>query len=309
LTAAGANSAGFQQGFNMDYKLAFKFSGNSGGKTSTGDISVDGTGVLGAAAAAAGASADPTAAMSALLFSNVINYNATTDGNAQKGSVEIRVANGNIYFKSDMLGGGKWQFISSADAATYLKAIQGSMTSGAGAGGTAGMNPMSNPEMLTALMSIPNIPGVITGAAADGPTVDGQATRQITYNIDLATLVAAKEFRPVLKAGLTQQAKGAEVTDAQVDEIVTKASAALKNSKLAFYVLVGSEDKTTHGFGVNFSLSLDETTAKLLGSSGAGDLSASFDITLSKIGQAVTVEAPADAVKFDPSMMMGGAGK
>src|SRR5258706_7121852 len=80
LTAAGANSTGFQQGFNMDYKLNFKFSGDSNGKKSTGDFNVTGTGVFGAAAAAAGAAADPAAAMSALLISNVINYDANTDG-------------------------------------------------------------------------------------------------------------------------------------------------------------------------------------------------------------------------------------
>jgi len=318
LTAAGANSTGFAQGFNMDYKLNFKFAGNSGGTASTGDVNVTGTGAFGiaagAAASASGAS-DPMAALSSLLFSNVINFSSNTDGKTQSGSVEVRLANGNVYFKSDMMGG-KWQYITSTDAMTALSAMQKNMGGGAagGTGGaTGGMAAMNNPEMLAAIMAIPNIPGVIAGEAADGPTVDGQATRQITYNIDLAKLVGSTEFRPVIKAGLTQSAAGAEVTDAQIDDAVSKAGTALANSKLAFYVLVGSADKITHGFGVNFSLSVDEATAKLLSpnstTAGSGDLSASFDITFSKVGQAVAVEAPADATKLDLGAMMGGAGK
>jgi len=310
VTEASANSAAFQQGFTMDYKIAFSGKGTSNGTDSSGAVNVSGSGVLGTAAAAA-AGADPSAMMNAFLFSNVINFETSGSGTPQKGSIEVRVVNGNLYFKSDLMGG-KWQYVTGAELQAALTSALSKMSSaGAGAGGTGGtggMNPMSNPELLTALMAAPNIPGVITGEAADGPTVDGQATRKVTYNFDLATLIGAKEFRPVVKAALSQQAAGAEVTDAQIDENVQKATTALQNTKFSAYVLVGSADKITHGFGVSLNAVIDEATAKLMNSTGAGELNANFDITFSKVGQAVTVEAPADAVKFDMSMF-GGASK
>jgi len=315
LQGTSTTSAAFAQGFNMDYTLAIKYNGTSAGTTQSGDVTVNGTGMLGtAAAAASGGAADPSAMLSALLFSNVINFSSNSAGQAQKGSLEVRVVNGNVYFKTDMMGP-SWQYVSSADLSTLLTSTMSKMGS-SGAGGTGGtggaMAAMNNPELMAAFGAIPNIPGAITGEATDGPSVDGQATRKVTYNLNLATIVGAKEFRPVVKAALAQQAAGAEVTDAQVDDTVTKATTALQNSKLSFYALVGSGDKILHGFGVNFSISVDEATAKLLSptstTSGSGDVNFAFDITFSKVGQAVAVEAPADATKLDLSAMMG-AGK
>jgi hypothetical protein len=316
LNGLSGTSAAFAQGFNMDYKLDFKFNGSSAGTAQTGNVTISGTGVLGtAAAAASGGASDPSAMLSALLFSNVINYDINAGTTPQKGSVEVRVANGNVYFKADMMGP-KWQYMSAADLSAIATSAMSKMPGASGAGGTGAaggpMSAMSNPEMMAALSAIPNIPGAIVGEAVDGPSVDGQATRKITYNINLATIVAAKEFRPVLKAGLAQQAAGAEVTDAQVDDMAAKIGTALKNSKLSFYALVGSSDKILHGLGLNVAFSIDEATAKLLSptstTSGSGDLSLAFDITFSKVGQAVTVEAPADATKLDLGAMMG-AGK
>jgi len=300
----------------MDYNLAVKYNGTSAGTTQSGDFTVNGTGMLGtAAAAASGAASDPSAMLSALLFSNVINFSSNSAGQAQKGTLEVRVVNGNVYFKTDMMGP-SWQYVSSADLSTLITSAMSKMGSAGGAGGTGGtggaMAAMNNPELMAAFAAIPNIPGAITGEATDGPSVDGQATRKITYTLNLATIVGAKEFRPVVKAGLSQQAAGAEVTDAQVDTMVTNITTALKTSKLSFYALVGSGDKILHGFGVNFSISVDEATAKLLSptstTSGSGDINLAFDITFSKVGQAVAVTAPADATKLDLSAMMG-AGK
>jgi hypothetical protein len=227
---------------------------------------------------------------------------------AQKGSIEVRIVNGNVYFKSAMLGGDKWQYVTGAELQSLITTMSSQMSGAGGAGGTGGANPMSNPEMLGAIMAAPNIPGVITGEAEDGPTVDGHPTRKVTYNLNLATLVGAQEFRPVIKSALSQQAAGTEVTDAKIDETIQQATAALQNTTFSVYVLVGTDDKVTHGFGLNIDATIDEATSKLLKSSGSGSINASLDFTFSKVGQAVTVEAPADAVKFDMSMF-GGAAK
>ena len=135
-----ANTAKFAQGFAMDYKLNAKF--NVGGASAqNGSVDVTGTGAFGLnTTAMSSGSSDPMSALAGLMFSNVIKASSSDNGKTQEGSIEIRIVNGNVYFMSEQLTQGKWQYVSMSDAFTAAMSMQSSMASSGSAGGLGSFN-------------------------------------------------------------------------------------------------------------------------------------------------------------------------
>jgi hypothetical protein len=298
--------------FVMDYKLAIKATGGPNGDA---NINITGTGPFAVDVKAASNDKDPMAAINAIMAGNVITADINAGTTKISGTFEWRLVNGSLYFKGDTLTGGKWMVISISDAMTAGMAMSsgaGSSASGGGPSGaaTSAMSAFSDPDVLTALSAIPNIPGFITAAAADGPKIDDQATKQFTITFDLVKLVQAKEFRPIIKALATSANQGKAPTDAEIDGYAKTASAALNGSKFNLSWLVGTTDKLLHGVGLVLSFKLDAATAQLLmNKADATAMSAdiNFSIQFSKVGQPVKVDAVPDAQKFDLAGMMSGA--
>ena len=284
--------------FQMDYSINGKGSGGGSG----GEFHVTGSGSFGidTKAASTSDSSNPMGALSALMFSNVIKASGGATGQSQTVNLEIRVVGGNIYFKSAELNADKWQYTSVADvsklASQYMSSMGSASSGSSGSSSPMGaMSAMQSPEMQKALAAIPTIPGVVTAASADGDQVDGVATKKVTFNIDLVKLVQAKEFRPVIEQSLKQQTSGTTMT---ADQAIQLASTALKDSKVQFWGTVGT-DGVLRGIGFTLAFNIDDATAKAMNmTSGGGSANVDFAFNISKVGQPVTVEAPAGAEKL-----------
>jgi len=283
--------------FQMTYSVDGKASGAQGG-----EVHVTGTGSFGldTKAASTADSSNPMGALSALMFSNVIKASGgATGGTPTNVNIEVRVVGGNIYFNSPELNGGKWQYTSVSDVSSMAMQSFSSMSSGSSSGGSSSgaagaMSMMNSPEMQQALAAIPTIPGVITATSADGDQVDGVATKKVTFSIDLVKLVQAKEFRPVIEQSLKSQASTSSMT---ADQVVTMASTALKDSKVQFWGMVGT-DGVLRGLGFSLAFNVDDATAKSLNMGTGGSANIDFAFNISKVGQPITVEAPTGAEKL-----------
>jgi len=303
--------------FVMDYNLDAKFTGTPQGDAS---VSVQGNGPFGIDPkfASSATSANPMAAMSAIMAGNTIKASASGGGQNMAGNFEWRIVGGTLYFMGDMATQGKWMSISLADAMTSAMSSFSSMSSGSSSSsGPASMlsganTAFSDPSVTAAFEAIPTIPGFIKADSKAGTQVDGQDTTQITFTFDLVTLVNAKETRPILKAALKSQGGGtADVPDTQVDQVAAMLASALKGSNFQVNWLIGKSDSLIHGFGINIAFHLDASIAAMMTSDSnakAIDGNITFNITLSKVGQPVSVTAPTGATPINLGAMMGSGG-
>src|SRR5260221_13387362 len=153
---------------NFEWHLLAKVAGTD----QDGDVSVDGKGSFVAPPmptdAGSGGGSPMTAAMGALStlqFQNSLSAKATMSGKDQSISLEFRIVDGILYFMSDKLTAGKWKSLKLNEAISSAMSMASSMGGAGGKGGIAANNPMagmmSNPELISALMQAPSIPGVI----------------------------------------------------------------------------------------------------------------------------------------------------
>ena len=306
--------------FTMDYTITLK--ADTGDPAKNVDFKVTGKGPfsIDTSKLSGGSSSDPMAAIGALTMANTMDASLTSNGKDQKGTFEFRIVGGDLYFMGDMATQGKWMKVNLGKALTQVMAnpMVSGMMSGKGGAGGASSNPamaaLSDPEVMKALSSIPNIPGVITATRADDITIGSSKVATFVYNFDILKLVQAKEFAPVLKAALKNQSAGAEVSDKQVQQVIAMANMFLKDFKLSITRYVGTDDKLPHGIGLHLSLNLDANTAAMVtGGSGSGEakpvsVDFNFDVKLDKLGEAVSVEPVSDAKEVDTGAMMGGSG-
>jgi len=294
--------------FVMDYSITAKMTGTG---SSDVDFSVTGNGPFSIdATKMSSASSNPMAAITGLTVANTITASLTASGQTQKGTFEFRILDGTLYFMGDMATQGKWMSVDLAQAlgaAMSNPQFSGAMNPGSNPAAAAAMDP----EVLANLGKAFMAPGVITAKRAADITIDGQAVAAFQFNFDIVSLLKAPEFKPAIQKIMASQSSGTEITDQQLNQFISAAQTMLKDTKFSVTEYVGTTDKLPHGFGLDFSLKLDPATAGMVtGSSNAQALNVDFHflITLSKVGEAVAVTAPAGAEKIDLSGMMGGSG-
>ncbi len=314
-----AANASKYSSFVMDYNVTFTLAGTG---TNDVDFKVTGTGPFSLdASKVSTTSSDPTAAIAALTMANTLTASLNASGQSQKGSFEFRIVGGNLYFKGDQATQNKWMFVSLGKALSsamsnpsFSNALSSAMGGGSGSSSNPAMAMLNDPEVMAALAKIPDIPGFIKLERQADLDIGGEKAAQLVMSFDILTLVKSKEFAPILKAGLKSQNQGAEVDDKQIQQIVAIAQTVLKDTKLSITQWVGTNDKLSHGLGIDFVMKVDENTAALLQSNSSSssaakpvDIKFHFDIKLTKIGQPVKVEAVKDATEIDTSSMMGGS--
>ncbi|CAG0954011.1 hypothetical protein ANRL4_00257 [Anaerolineae bacterium] len=215
---------------------------------------------------------------------------ATQAGTEQASGLEVRIVEGVVYVKVSQMGD-KWY---KADLAAVLA---NSSSAGIDMGtfeGLAGSTGMMD--------GLGNIPGLITGSAADGEDIAGVKTRAITINVNLGAFVSALSD-PTASAGLLEVLKqaGLPVDDSMLQQL-TMVAAMLKpvfdNTKISLTQYIGTETKMLHGFDVNVSVKLDATSAAMLGAPSPVDFEFAFTIRMSKLGEGFTVEPVADAAEL-----------
>lgn len=282
LTAAGQNKL---TSFVMDYTAAFK---TVGLPATTGDISLDvkGNGPLDISNVKAGSSmTDPAAVFKALVMQNTLSAKLTTKDQTQSGNFEFRIVNGVLYYMGDVATKGKW-------AQFDLSKNMPAMTSNPAAG-------MMDPKMIAQFVDL--FGDAISGTAADGDTIDGVKTREITVSLDLDTLLkdlTSDKGIAVLKTIMA--ASGQKMTDAQLQQAVQQIKQALplleptlKATKISIGWAIDADKKQYRGFSLTFSTDIDKTLASFMNATTDIKIDFSLVVTLSKLNEAVKVDAPA----------------
>lgn len=264
-------------------------------------IAVTGAGTIDATAMNPNVS-DPAAALAGLLMQLTMNA-SLTGAEAQQGALEFRIVDGNLYILSSDAGE-QWLMLN------LPQLIQAGMQGGnlpidpsmiAGAAGSV------DPAQLAALGSaFEQVPNLVTGSAADGPSVDNVATRALTANIDLKPL---GEFLATPQAAQALQALGDEA--ASLAMLGPMFQPIFDTTTIQATRYIGVSDQMPHGLSINFATTLDPQTMAMLSgeapAAGAKPISISmqFDVRLAQINQAQPVEVPANAMDMT-QMLTGG---
>ena len=304
--AGSADSTAKLSSFNIDYSIKATIAGTG---AADGNLNITGSGpfaidpaVMADLKANAGKAMDPATtvkAISALSFANVIKLESTIP-TVTPGTFEVRIVGGNLYFMGDKATQGKWMTLNLAQQMSAMGSSMGGMMGGA----SASTNPAANPKIQADIEALMKAPGVVKTESGDGPSVDGQATRKLTWNIDFAALFAAPEFKTLVTD--ISAASGQSMETAQLDQTIQMGQVILKDTKFQVSYLVGSGDKLFHGFGMTLAVKLDPQYAALLtNNTDAKELNVNFDLNvqLSKIGQPVKVDPVADAQNVNPGGM------
>jgi len=288
--------------FAMDWSLSAKVSGTG---TSDGNVTVTGTGAM---------SYDPTklnkadlntiSTPGAITFQSTITYNSAMGTTTQKGSAEIRILNGNIYATSDTMNG-QWAQIGLADAVSYAKSQAGSMGGTMGGGMATAEAPnavmmgmMADPDILAAWSKVVATPGFITVSNGADQTIDGASVSNLTITADATKLVASPDLPALIQAVIkfaSTMSPSAASSSAQVPTMLAMAQKAVKKGTVTLTWLISKDDQTFRGMGISLDASVD---ASSMSPNATAPINANMTFTfqLSKVGQPVTVTAPAKSV-------------
>ena len=305
--ANGTSQPGAMQkltSFNMAYQLTFSGNGPQG---NTADFSVKGSGPF--AVDATGVNSLSNGDMNAvakLTMANTLSWSSTTDGQTKTGNFEFRIVNGTLYFQGDNATQGKWKSVDLQQAARSRNF--GSM--GRGMFGQSA-NPAQMLAMLGALHKLADTPGFISAERTADTTVEGQQVATFVYHFDVQKLLTSPNFATFLKTIGSQNPRLQNLSDRQIQAMLGGVSAALQNSQISITRQIGVTDKLPHGFGVDVVLNVDPKVMAgmmaMMPSSNATQAAEvmpvkanlHFLVTLTGIGNKVTVEVPAGATPVD----------
>jgi hypothetical protein len=277
------SGAQYAKGTTFDFTLDLKVKAEE-----SADISIKGTGQV--------ASEDDKP-----LFSTDLTISTNAENQEMSIPLSLRVLADKLYLNSMMITQGKWQFLPLSSAAAMGSTFGGSQADAA-----------NDPETQAAFLKAMNAPGVVKSEVKDGKAADGTATKEFTFAFDFGKFVSSPEMRAIIEK---QMAENPSASDVDLDEAMPKIAEALKDTVFNLTFQVGT-DKLLHGLGVHLAMKMDEATLKELqelggssmstGMEGDLDLDVTFQLDLSKIGTAPTIEEPEDAEELDLSGLFGG---
>lgn len=297
--AADANIANIKSFQIESFTFNLTVAGAPEGDTA---IAVTGSGTIDATAMNPNVS-DPAAALAGLIAQLTMNA-SITGTSPQQGTAEFRIVDGDLYL--NVSGAGEqWLKLN------LPQLIQAGMQGGnlpidpsmiAGAAGSV------DPAQLAALGSaFEQVPNLVTGAAADGPTVDNVQTRAVTANVDLKPLgqfLSTPQATQALQAALGQQAASVAMLAPMLQPIFDKTTIQATR-------YIGVSDQMPHGLSINFATTIDPQTMAMLSgetpAAGAKPISVSlqFDVRLAQINTPQPVQTPANAM--DMTQMITGS--
>ncbi len=131
---------------------------------------------------------------------------------------------------------------------------------------------------------------------------------QFVYTIDPQPLLASPDILPLVKAFAKAAAASGSagttgltnMTDDQLTGYLKIAAGVLGTSNIKITRWVGEDDKLFHALGLDVNLDIKPPT----GTPVSGTIH--FLVKLTKVGQAVTITAPAGAKMIDVSQLMSG---
>jgi len=297
--------------FAIDWSLTVKATGT---KSGDGNASFSGTGAFAYDPAKIDKS-NPTSISTpgAITFQNSLTYSETMGATPLKGKAEIRVVNGNLYLDSN--GTGQFLQVSLADGIAYLKSYASSMSGGMGGTGAGGATPapgavmagmMADPDIMASWTKILGTPGFIAATNGADQTIDGASVSNLTITVDLTKLLDSPDL-PTLVQALSKYAAtmnpSAAAGSAQAMSSIAMAKSAVKKGTITLTWLISKDDQSFRGFGVNIDANVVSPS-----NPSPVTISMAFQVQLSKIGQPVTVTAPANAIPYPIGGGMPGGG-
>jgi len=173
---------------------------------------------------------------------------------------------------------------------------------------------MANPDFQAGIMGLMNVKGFITQERlANNLMTDGQSMAQIQYTINPQVLFnsadAVTPFRSLLKAMNSMNPQGGQrltnMNDQQLQGLLKIIGGVFGNTTITETRWIGTTDKLFHAFDIEIKLNID--AGMLMGGTRMNTTmptslngTISFSVQLTKIGQPVTVTAPADATLVNP---------
>ncbi|HLY26734.1 MAG TPA: hypothetical protein VKQ72_10370 [Aggregatilineales bacterium] len=224
-------------------------------------------------------------------------------------SGEIRLVGGQFYYMSQEKTAGKWMVMDLNTAMQKNPSL--GMLGAMGASSSPSAGAMKDPKLQADGQALIKY---IKASTSDGPSLDGAATKQFTFDVDLSGLVNGpemKQFMTDATAAAAASGSSSSSSMGMAQMYMPMLAKLVSNSQLQLKYLVGSDDKLFHGLELVFAIKLDAATMNALqamSSSGSSsstktpmtsDINANFDLkfTLSKIGQPVKVDPVPDAQK------------
>jgi len=309
LATADANVAK-ETSFAMEFEFSLDIKGDS-------PSSAQATGTGQFAVAPNISMTDPTALANGIQLA-LDAKGSGTGSSSGSGSISLVVTNGVAYFKTDTQD---WQGIKLADA---IKLGQAQMAGGAGGFGGTGASSagaaqftqmLSDPNVMSALSSIANIKGFVTQQkTSNTPQLEGQNMSEFVETISPAALLSSPDFATALtaiisavqKANPSAGAAAGNMNPAQLTAMLPIVSSMIGDTNLKITQWVGQTDNLYHAFGWDLNLNINPAAMGGSGTPTTGTIH--FLVKLTKVGQPVTLTAPAGAKMIDLSAMMGGAG-
>ena len=245
---------------------------------------------------------------------------ASGSTSAQSGKISIVIKGGNLYIQDPTTS--KWTGIDLNVGITQAQAaIQQMQSSSASSSSSSAASSaqaqqmmtqlMSDPAVLTSLRKLPDIKGFITQARIADATLENQAMAQFQYTVNPGVLFTSPDVLPLVKALLKAAAAASpssasqfsQMGDQQLQGMLMMGGGVLGTTNVQVTRWVGQNDKLFHALDVLINLNIDPTTMGGTGSPTNGTID--FNIQLTKVGQPVSVTAPAGATMLDLSQMSG----
>jgi hypothetical protein len=241
--------------------------------------------------------ANPLSVLDGLTMIMAMEASMAQGASSTSGALEIRIVDGMGYINGVQTTQGTWWGM---DLGRILAAAMAAQSDD---GGELPIDPStvaelaSNPMIAGLLGGLAQAPGFITGEGADGPTIDGQATRALTTRVNLSALLQFLSS-PETSQQLTQML-GQE--GAMVMMLVPMFQPILDATTIVGTRYVSPADQMPRGIMFEFATQIDPNL--LAGLTGGRpdpnarpiSINLMFEVRLAAINQPVTVEAPADA--------------
>ncbi|MFQ3535402.1 MAG: hypothetical protein SNJ58_05955 [Aggregatilineales bacterium] len=278
IASATGENAGKLASFVMDFTVDAVIKGVEGGDVM---LAVKGSGGIDISKLNLMAS-DPVEALAGLVFRAAMDASLKGGGQEQSGTVEIRIVDGQVYFKG-FDGTDTWQQQPADDLFSQLGLGD---TGGSDMGDLGGLlGNLGNPALSGLFGAIQTV-----YTASDGPTIE-VSTRAIVATTDLKPLLQALAD-PTISDALSQIIPQDDPNVAQIGSLLPLLSALFKEAKIVATQYYGT-DGTFRGLKFELSLVVDGMMASML-TNTPNDIEVQFalDVRLSKLGEPYTVEVP-----------------
>ncbi len=242
-------------------------------------------------------SPDPAAAdkLGATLDLSNVSKGGGNDGTT---AVNVVVVNGVTYLSTD--GKKTWKGYKTADLAAAMKSgaivNNADLTTQAGVLGVISL--LSDPSTMGKLSSIPTTLGFTKlEKTANAPTLDGQKQTEFLYTLDFKSVLGNSTLSSLFTSGIGASFGGGAGA-AGGGDMTQMLGSLLKDPKVTLVRWVGSTDSLYHAIGLDVSTNLD-MSALPGGGTGSIGITVHLLLKLTKVGEPVTVTAPAGAAMVD----------